>query len=286
MSQNNQSSNAPINQEEEISLLDILLFLRRSWIIIAVFGAIGLAIAIIYLLTVPKQYQAIAQIQMAQISATNNISPAGVNIEDPSLLMARMSFPTSFAPATITACGLDGKKNAASILAKSIKLSQPKGTSNVVELKTTASNPDLAEQCANAIYELIKTSQEKIVSPYIEEVKIRLVDNEARLVKAKDLVLKADKSGSVFSAVYLSTRDEIRYLLDEITALQNVVISYTRMVTRFVAPIYVSDAPISPKKRTTLTVGLFGGLVLGLLIALGRQLIPKIKAQLASNPQF
>jgi len=277
MSQNNQSSNAPINQEEEISLLDILLFLRRSWIIIAVFGAIGLAIAIIYLLTVPKQYQAIAQIQMAQISATNNISPAGVNIEDPSLLMARMSFPTSFAPATITACGLDGKKNAASILAKSIKLSQPKGTSNVVELKTTASNPDLAEQCANAIYELIKTSQEKIVSPYIEE---------ARLVKAKDLVLKADKSGSVFSAVYLSTRDEIRYLLDEITALQNVVISYTRMVTRFVAPIYVSDAPISPKKRTTLTVGLFGGLVLGLLIALGRQLIPKIKAQLASNPQF
>ena len=290
MSQNIQSSNAPFNQEEEISLLDILLFLKRSWIIIAVFGALGFAIAIIYLLIVPNQYQAIAQIQMAQISAANNnnnnnINPLGINIEEPSLLIARMSFPTSFTPETSAACGLDGKENATSILAKSIKLSQPKGVPNVVELKTTASNPDLAQYCASAIYELIKTSQDKIVSPYIAEAKIKLADDEVRLAKAKDLVLKADKSGSVMSAAYLSTRDEIRYLLDEITALQNVVASNTNRATRLVAPIYTSDAPISPKKQVTLASGLLGGLFLGFLIALGRQLIPKIKAQLASNPQ-
>ncbi len=292
MSQNHQSSNPSPIQDEEISLLDILLFLKRSWFIIAVFGAIGLAIAIIYLLIVPKQYQAIVQIQMAQISSAanntnnnSNINPLGINIEEPGLLIARMSFPTSFTPATTTACGLDGKDNAISMLAKSIKLSQPKGVSNVVELKTTASNPELAQQCANAIYELIKTSQEKIVSPYIAEAKIKLSDDEVRLAKAKDLVLKADKSGSVMSAAYLSTRDEIRYLLDEITALQNVVTSNINRATRLVAPIYVSDAPISPKKQVILASGLLGGLFLGLLIAFGRQLIPKIKAQLASNPQ-
>lgn len=289
MPQDNQSSNTPFNQEEEISLLDILLFLRRSWIIIAVFGVLGLAIAIIYLLIVPKQYQAIAQIQMAQISTAannnNNINPLGINIEEPSLLIARMSFPTSFTPETTAACSLGGKENSASILTKSIRLSQPKGVPNVVELKTTASNPDLAQQCANAIFELIKTSQNKIVSPYIAEAKIKLADDEARLAKAKDLVLKADKSGSVMSAAYLSTRDEIRYLLDEITALQNVVASNTNRATRLVAPIYTSDAPISPKKQVTLASGLLGGLFLGLLISLGRQLIPKIKVQLPSNPQ-
>jgi uncharacterized protein involved in exopolysaccharide biosynthesis len=287
MSQNHQSSNPSPIQEDEISLLDILLFLKRSWKVITVFGAIGLATAIIYFLVAPKQYQAIAQIQMAQISAAtnNNISPLGVNIEEPSLLIARMSFPTSFTPATTAACGLDGKDNATGMLAKSIKLSQPKGVLNVVELKTTASNPDLAQQCANSIFELIKTSQNKIVSPYIAEAKIKLADDEARLAKAKDLVLKADKSGSVMSAAYLSTRDEIRYLLDEITALQNVVASNINRATRLVAPIYVSDAPISPKKQVTLASGLLGGLFLGLLIAFGRQIIPKIKAQLASNPQ-
>jgi LPS O-antigen subunit length determinant protein (WzzB/FepE family) len=292
MSQNHQSSNPSPIQEDEISLLDILLFLKRSWIIIAMFGAIGLATAVIYLLIAPKQYQAIAQIQMAQISAAannnnnnNNINPLGINIEEPSLLIARMSFPTSFTSETSAACGLDGKENATSILAKSIKLSQPKGVPNVVELKTTASNPDLAQHCASAIYELIKTSQDKIVSPYIAEAKIKLADDEVRLAKAKDLVLKADKSGSVMSAAYLSTRDEIRYLLDEIAALQNVVASNINRATRLVAPIYVSDAPISPKKQVTLVAGLLGGLFLGLLIAFGRQLIPKIKAQLASNPQ-
>ena len=287
MYQNNQFSNAPSNQEDEISLLDILLFCKRSWIIIAVFGAIGLAIAIFYLLIVPKQYQAIAQIQMAQINTANNnnINLLGINIEEPSLLIARMSLPTSFTPETIAACGLDGKDNATTILAKSIKLSQPKGVPNVVELKTTTGDPGRAQQCANSIFELIKMSQNKIVSPYILEAKIKLADDEARLAKAKDLVLKADKSGSVMSAAYLSTRDEIRYLLDEITALQNVVASNINRATRLVAPIYVSDVPISPKKQVTLTAGLLGGLFFGLLIALGRQLIPKIKAQLASNPQ-
>lgn len=287
MSQNSQLQNASLNQEAEISLLDILLFLKRSWKIIAAVGAIGLVIAVIYFLIAPKQYQAIAQIQMAQISASNNnnISPLGVNIEEPSLLIARMSFPTSFNSATIAACGLDGKDNAASILAKSIKLSQPKGVPNVVELKTTASNPEYAKQCANAIFELVKISQDKIVSPHIEEAKIKLADDQDRLAKAKDLILKADKSGSVMGAAYLSTRDEVRFLLDEIAALQNVVASNVNRATRLVAPIYVSDFPVSPKKRVSLAAGLLGGLFLGFLIALGRHLIPKIKAQLASNPQ-
>ena len=290
MSQNNQPSNTPLNQEEEISLLDILLFLRRSWKLVAGLGAIGLGIATIYLLMAPKQYQAIAQIQMAQISTAannnnNKINPLGMNIEEPSLLIARMSFPTSFTPATIAACGLDGKDNAAGILAKSIKLSLPKGVPNVVELKITANNPERAQQCANAIFELIKTSQDKVVSPYIAEAKVRLADYEAQLAKQKDLLSKADKSGLVMGAVYLSTRDEIRYLLDEITALQNVVASNTNRATRLVAPIYVSDVPISPKNGATFTVGLSGGLFLGLLIAFGRQLIYKIKSQFAINAQ-
>jgi hypothetical protein len=86
-------------------------------------------------------------------------------------------------------------------------------------------------------------------------------------------------------AAYLSTRDEIRFLLDQITALKNVVASNDNRATRLVAPIYASDDPIVPKKRNILLAGLFGGLFLGLMIAFGRQIIPKIKLQLASNPQ-
>ena len=148
----------------------------------------------------------------------------------------------------------------------------------MVELRAVGTSPESALSCASAVFELIKTTQIQLAAPYIEEVKLRLADDKERLEKAKELLSKADKSGSTMSVVYLSTRDEIRFLLDEITALKNVVASNESRTTRLVAPIYASDAPIAPKKRMVLAAGLFGGLFLGLLIALARQMVLKLKS--------
>lgn len=273
--------NSQLSQsEDEISLLDILRFLKGAYKPILIFGVLGIALSIAYLAITPKQYEATAQIVMAQLGTTNNTpNPLGVNIEEPALLVSRMSLPTSLTPQTIAACGLADISNSGAALATGIKLAPAKGVANVVELKTFGPSQEVALTCANAIFELIKTTQSQILMPYIEESKIKLADDEARLAKAKDLVVRADKSGSVMSAAYLSTRDEIRYLLDEITALKNVVTSNQNRMTHLVAPIYASDLPISPKKRMALAGGLFGGLFLGLLIALARQMIARIKSE-------
>ena len=269
-----------INGDQEISIIDILRFLKSAWKTIAIAGLAGIVLSIVYLAITPKQYEATAQIVMAQLGTTNNNpNPLGVNIEEPALLVSRMSLPTSFTPQTMAACGLADISNSGATLAKGIKLALAKGVANVVELKTFGPSQEAALSCANAIFELIKTTQSQILMPYIEESKIKLADDEARLAKAKDLVARADKSGSVMSAAYLSTRDEIRYLLDEITALKNVVASNQNRMTRLVAPIYASDLPISPKKRMALAGGLFGGLFLGLLIALARQMIARVKGE-------
>jgi uncharacterized protein involved in exopolysaccharide biosynthesis len=262
----------------EISLLDILRFLKSAWKSLALTGALGLSAAVVYLAITPKQYEAVSQITMAQIGATNNnINPLGINIEEPSLLIARMSSPTSFTPQVIEECGLKDQANAASKLSKSVKLTIPKGVANMVDLKTYGSSPQAAQECNLAVFELIKTSQSQIVAPYIAEAKVKLDDDIERLAKARDLVAKADKSGSTMGAAYLSTRDEIRYLLDEITALKNVVISNQNSTTRLISPIYADDSPIAPKKRNVLAAGLFGGLFLGLMIAIGRRVIAKLK---------
>jgi LPS O-antigen subunit length determinant protein (WzzB/FepE family) len=278
------SSQEQIN-ESEISLLDILIFLKCSYKLLVLFGIIGVVVSFGYLLIAPKQYQASAQIQMAQIGAANNnnINPLGVNIEEPALLIARLSSPTSYTPEIAQACGLDSAKDAQELLSKSVKLTIPKGVANVVDLKIIGASPEASINCAQAVFGLIKTTQAQIINPYIEEAKVKLLDNQERLAKAKDLVMKADKSGSAMGAAYLSTRDEIRFLLDEITALKNVVASNDNRATRLVAPIYASDDPIAPKKRNVLLVGLFGGLFLGLMIAIGRQIIPSLKTQLENN---
>ena len=267
--------------QEEISLIDILRFLKGAHKMILVFGALGTVAAIAYLSITPKQYEASVQVAMAQIGANNNnnnINPLGINIEEPALLIARLSSPTSYTPETLVACGLQDQANAALALSKAIKLTLPKGVANVVDLKTFGGSQQSTQDCALAVFELIKTTQAQIVAPYIEEAKIKLAQDEDRLQKAKELVARSDKSGAAMSASYLSTRDEIRFLLDEITSLRNVVTSNQNRATRMVTPIYASDVPIAPKKHMVLAAGLVGGLFLGLLIVLARQVVLKLKS--------
>lgn len=287
MNQNSSEQLGPQEQinNSEISLLDILIFLKLSYKLIALIGILGVAVSIGYLLITPKQYLASAQIHMAQIGAANNNNnnPLGINVEEPGLLISRLSSPTSYTAEITKVCGLASAKDAQAILSKSAKLTIPKGVANVVDLKIIGTSPEASFDCAQAVFDLIKTTQAQITKPYIEEAKVKLLDNQERLAKAKDLVMKADKSGSAMGAAYLSTRDEIRFLLDEITALKNVLASNDNRATRLVAPIYASDDPIAPKKRNVLLSGLFGGLFLGLLIAFGRQIIPKLKTQLEHN---
>ena len=288
-----QNSSLPLdlNSNDEISLIDILRFLKSSYKTIAISSVAGLAISVAYLAVTPKQYEAVAQIAMAQIGAANNnnnnnnINPLGVNIEEPSLLISRLSSPTSFTPQTLSDCGVGDGDNRGASLPKSIKLASTKGVANVVELKTFGKSPEEASACALSIFELIKATQAQIVAPYIADAKVMLDDDIERLAKAKDLVAKADKSGSAMGAAYLSTRDEIRFLLDEITSLKNLVTSNQSRVTRLIAPIYASDIPIAPKKRITLAAGLFGGLFLGMLLALARQMWIKLKQGISGSGQ-
>ena len=289
MNQNSSRQLRPQDQinESEISLLDALIFFKRSYKLIVLIGILGVVTSFVYLLITPKQYRASVQIQMAQIGVNNNnnnnINPLGINIEEPTLLIARLSSPASYTAEITKLCGLDTAKDVQEVLSKSVKLTIPKGVANVVDLKIIGASPEASINCAQAVFDLIKTTQAQIIKPYIEEAKAKLLDNQERLAKAQDLVMKADKSGSAMGAAYLSTRDEIRFLLDEIIALKNVVAANDNRATRLVAPIYVSEDPVAPKKGITLLAGLFGGLFLGLLIAIGRQIIPSLKAQLENN---
>jgi hypothetical protein len=256
------SRNTELNQAEletEISLIDILRFLKGAYKTILVFGILGFAVAIAYLAITPKQFEARAQIVMAQISTAynnnnnnnNNNSPLGINIEEPALLILRLSSPTSYTLETLVACGLQDQANPALALS-SIKLTVPKGVANLVELKTFGGSQQVAQDCALAVFDQIKTTQAQIGAHYNEEAKIKLADAEDRLAKAKQLLAKTDKSGSAIGAIYLSTRDEIRYLLDEITALKNVLASNQNRITRLIAPVYASDMPIAPKNAISL----------------------------------
>ena len=260
--------------EDEISLKDIIDFLVESWKSILATGVLGVLAAGTYIAVTPNQYEATAQIQAAQLS-TGGIT--GTNIEDPNLLIARMKLPSSYDQASIVACGYEGKKQAAEGLAKMIKLSLAKGT-QMVELKATGLSQEQATQCVQSVFNNIKQSQKIIAEPIIEEAKTKLARYAARLQEAQPFIAKADKAGSSMSAAYLSTRDEMKYLTDEMIRLNDLISSASSRQTKLVSPIYAPENKVSPKRAIALVGGLMGGLFLGLVLMMGLRAYRSYKA--------
>jgi capsular polysaccharide biosynthesis protein len=257
--------------EDEISLKDIFDFLMESWKTILGVGLLGLLGAVGFLALTPNQYEASAQIQMAQISANNNTNPLGINIEEPNVLMARLKMPTTYSATEIKACGLEGQKMSSESMVAMAKFSAVKGVGSIVELKIRMESREQAVVCAQAIFENIRESQSQIIKPYIEEAKVLLIKYQARLKEAQELISMADKSGAALSAAYLSSRDEVKFLTDERIRLNTLVIAGDTRQAKLVAPIYASEVAVFPRKKIALIFGLLVGLFLGLLLVMVRK---------------
>ena len=250
--------------ESEISLADVIEFIQESWKIIVGVTVLGISGAAVYLWVAPKQYEASAQIKMAQIA---NV----INIEEPQALIARMAIPTSYPKEVIAICGLADKKDSNALLAKKVRLTITKGVNSTVDLKILSVSKETAKECVNALFQLIKSNQAELIAPFIDAARKKLAIEEQRLTRATQVIAKADSSGAAVSAAYLSTRDEVRYLLDQISNLQNVINGNENRAAHLTAPIYLSDQPALPQKRNSLFVGLLIGGFLGLALALVRK---------------
>jgi len=252
--------------KDEISLKDISDFFMESWKPILGVGFLGLLGSVGFLVVTPNQYEAIAQIKMAQTSPNRSTDNLMVNVEPPSLLLERLKLPTNYSAAEIKACGLEKAKMPAESLVALAKFSPVKGVGTIVVLKIRGKYRENAVICAQALYENIRESQNQIVKPYIEEAKTLITKYHGRLKEAQELVTRADKSGAALSATYLANRDEVNFLTGEIIRLTIFLTSSGANQTKLVSPIYASETPVFPNKRITVIVGLLAGLFLGLLL--------------------
>ncbi len=148
----------------------------------------------------------------------------------------------------------------------------------MIELKINRDNKEAVIACAQSLFEKIKASQNQIIKPYIEEAKTLLVKYQDRLTNSQILISRADKSGAALSAAYLANRDEVKFLTEEILRLNTFIATAETRQAKLVSPIYASDIPVAPNKRVALISGLFTGLVIGLLLMLGRRSFDAYKA--------
>ena len=278
----NSSQNEILQDESEISLLDILRFLKRAWKTIVITSVLGLLVSGAYLFIAPAQYEAVTTIPMARVPSLNNV--LGANVEEPPALIARMSLPGALNNEVMSSCGFESGAPDAALLAKSIKLSIPKGLTSVVELKVNRPTQELAKACATSVRQFIIASQEKMLSTLGElsgdNNKARLVIIEERISQDKALLAKAEQPRGPLTPTYFAVLSEIRALEDEKTKIMVALnFSKTQKETVTQSLIEVASFPVYPKRFLSLVAGLTGGLFLGLLIALARQVIAKLKSE-------
>jgi uncharacterized protein involved in exopolysaccharide biosynthesis len=262
--------------DSEVSLLDILIFLKGAWKTIASAGILGLVVSSLYLFFTPSQYEAVAKIQMARISELDNTKR---NIEEPAALISRMSLANSFDHTVMSSCGVENQLSDSIKLLKVFKLTIPKGVPSVVELKVTLRTPESAKICASSIIESISKSQIQKVAVIQEANQARITKVNERLSEDKILLTKASKPEAPISVVYFSLLSNIRSLEDEREGLLKLIDVNQLQDSTQQSLIYGLDKPIYPKKAISLLAGLLGGLLIGILTALAHQMIAKLKAQ-------
>lgn len=271
-------------EDDEISLIDILIFLIASGKNIVKSTLVCLALGGAYYFSVPKMYEATATITMATV--------AGDPVEAPAVLLEKMKLPLYFAPATLQACGSDGQLNSQAKFVDKIKPAINK-SAPMVSFATQAQSTQEAKACLSAVIAEVNSNQAEIAKPLIDQKKQKLTQLSDQLKLAEDMAknFPTTKSNNGSSDTQFSARTlvmsstlanatEMNDLRKEINNLESSLIPPQTQPPYLAAPIYAPE--VSTNKRPLFTLGLCLalGVFFGLLATGVMRMAPEIRRQI------
>ena len=279
------NSQEPIQTEEdEISLIDILLFLQASFGNVVKSLVFCLLAGGAYYFFVPKMYEASTTIVMATV--------AGEPVESPAVLLEKMKLPLYFSPATLQACGLDSGFSSRAKFFDKIKPSVSK-SAPMVSFVTQAPSPEKAKACLSAVIAEASNNQDHIAKPLLKQKKQKLNQLSAQLEIAEEVGkslplnrinnnLTDTKSQAFNSTTTLRKINvaEINDLRSQIISLESQLIEPKTHPIYMVASVYSSEDSVNKWPLFTLGLCLVQGVFLGLLVTGVMRMTPGIRRQM------
>lgn len=261
-----------LQNNDEISIWDIVNFLKEGWRWLAggvLAGAVG---AVGFIVLSPAQYEATAIIQPATVgmpaTTTTTTTTKGAEVEPVVQTLERLKLPTFYSEALIEAC----RAPSAVSLASSVKASQVKGNS-LIQVSFRADTVAAATACVNAVVERLATSQATLAAPMIKTLEeqvaiIRQQLNEAEAFQAQleKRTVASPNDVSLLMLNALSKREEVARLQKLLTDQKVQLSAPLTQPLQLLEPVYAPDRAVFPKKLPTLAGGLLGGLVFGGLV--------------------
>lgn len=256
-------------QDDEISLLDLLEALKEGWRWLvgwAVLGGIG---AGIFLVLSTPQYEAIALVQVGQIS--------GQPVEPPVQAAERIKssgFQFKVAEALGDVAWQDRLRRGTGKATLSVQVI--KNSPGLMELKALGDSVPSAQKIAEVtLFELAKKHAE-LAAPTLARIKGDLAIVQEKLVKAEaelGMLLKSISSVSVrddrftqlslMASLHEQKNWEIFSLRQQILQLNASLGEPSTQPARAIESVFVPERPVSPKRGLVLALGLVGGLIFG-----------------------
>ena len=280
----NQQEQLQAQDDDEISLIDILLFLKASGGNIVKSTSVCLLAGGAYYFSVPKMYEASATIEMATV--------AGEPVETPAVLLEKMKLPLYFSPATLQACGSDGGLSSQAKFVDKIKPSINK-SAPMVSFVTQAPSTQEAKACLSAAIAEVSNNQDAIAKPLLQQKKQKLqqLSEQLKLTEEIGKTITVPKGNSNVSYAQFSARTlnmsfstanatEINDLRSQIGTLENALIAPQTHSVALASSVYAPEVSINKRPLFTLGFCLALGVFLGLLVTGVQRVVPEIRRQM------
>ena len=271
-------------EDDEISLIDVLLFLKASGGNILKSTFVCLLASGAYYFSVPKMYEASATIEMATV--------AGEPVETPAVLLEKMKLPLYFSPATLQACGSDGGLSSQAKFVDKIKPSINK-SSPMVSFVTQAPSTQEAKACLSAAIAEVSNNQDAIAKPLLQQQKQKLQQLSYQLKLAEEIrkTLQAPKGNSnvtdeqfcartLFMSFGTANATEINNLRSQIGTLENALLAPQTHSVALASPFYAPEVFVNTRPLFTMGFCLALGVFLGLLVTGVQRVGPEIRRQM------
>ena len=279
------NSQEPIQAEEdEISFIDILLFLQASFSNVVKSLVVCLLAGGTYYFSAPKMYEATASIEMAKV--------AGEAVEAPAVSLEKMKLPLYFSQATIQACGSDGGLSSQAKFVDKIKPSINK-SAPMMSFVTQAPTTHEAKACLNAVIAEVSNKQDAIMKPLLQQKKQSLQQMSEQLQIIEE-IRKAfpelkDKSNvsdallyarELFIQLRFTNAAEIYNVRTQISLLEIGLMAPQTHSVALASAVYAPEVSVNKRPLFTLGFCLALGVFLGLLVTAVLRAVPEIRRRM------
>jgi len=272
-------------EDDEISLIDILLFLQASFSNVVKSSVVCLFAGGIYYFNIPKMFEASVTIEMAKV--------AGELVETPEVLLEKMKLPLYFSTATLQACGADGGLSSQAKFVDKIKPNVNK-SAPMVTFVTQAPSSQEAKACLIATIADVSRRQDDIANPLINQKKKKINQLREQLKISEEigkslpplrfnniLTDTQSMSGLLLVTLRKTNVDEINNLRSQISFLEFELVEEKTRPTSFAYSVYSQEVSVNKRPLLTfLVLCLALGVFLGLLVTAVIRVAPGIRRQM------